>query len=118
MPLFLAALEQVWNPVQGGSWENKGSTTTKAELTQGQRIYTEGYPRNWASQELRPEIVFGSEYTLGADGNHIVAHYTAAYNATSRTPSWTKKCLLCLCDARSVCWPDMKASSPGQWMRM
>uniref|UniRef100_A0A383VES4 Uncharacterized protein n=1 Tax=Tetradesmus obliquus TaxID=3088 RepID=A0A383VES4_TETOB len=76
----------VWNPVQGGSWENKRSITTKAELTQGQRIYTEGYPRNWASQELRPEIVFGSEYTLGADGDHIVAHYTAAYNGNITHP--------------------------------
>jgi hypothetical protein len=42
--------------------------------------------RNWASQELRPEIVFGSEYTLGADGDHIVARYTAAYSGNITHP--------------------------------
>jgi hypothetical protein len=42
--------------------------------------------RNWASQELRPEIVFGSEYTLGADGDHLVAHYTATYNGNITHP--------------------------------
>jgi hypothetical protein len=42
--------------------------------------------RNWASQELRPELVFGSECTLGAAGDHIVAHYTAAYSGNITHP--------------------------------
>eukprot|EP00879_Flechtneria_rotunda_P021316 GHRR01022466.1.p1 GENE.GHRR01022466.1~~GHRR01022466.1.p1 ORF type:complete len:260 (-),score=96.39 GHRR01022466.1:673-1452(-) len=35
----------LWNPVQGGSWQNQPGVTTKQQVTPGKQIFVEGNPR-------------------------------------------------------------------------
>ncbi len=54
-----------WNPVQGGSWDNKPSKVISIEKSKcGREIITRCHPRNWGGCELCEDVIMTTHIKL------------------------------------------------------
>jgi hypothetical protein len=73
-----------WNPVQGGSWQNRPARVLECAKVEHNRLRTAVVPRNWAGQELCEDVVMRAEITLQND--HIHLEHTFEYSGTAPHP--------------------------------
>lgn len=72
-----------WNPVQGGSWDNKPSRTVSVEKVSDTEIITKCQPRNWGGCQLCEDVLMTTHIRLAEDGA-INVECTMAYTGLMR----------------------------------
>ncbi|KAI8473268.1 MAG: hypothetical protein J3K34DRAFT_411475 [Monoraphidium minutum] len=73
-----------WNPVQGGSWENRPAQVVACEKASGQKLRTVVHPRNWAGQQLLDDVTMTAGITLQPD--HVHLEHTFEYTGGTQHP--------------------------------
>lgn len=73
-----------WNPVQGGSWQNRPARVLECTRPSGNVLRTRVNPRNWAGQELLDDVTMSAIITLQPD--HIHLEHTFEYSGADEHP--------------------------------
>eukprot|EP00775_Hariotina_reticulata_P008538 gene8538-8720_t len=69
----------MWNPVQGGSWQNRLPEVLKSQV-RGGSVVVRSHPRNWGGQQLLQDVVMTTKVTMldKIIKVHNVMQYTGA----------------------------------------
>ncbi|WIA32510.1 hypothetical protein OEZ86_003326 [Tetradesmus obliquus] len=78
----------LWNPVQGGSWENEPGVTLKKDVKPS-RLYVQGHPRNWGKQDLIKSVLLTSDITL--KDNYGILKFAMKYTGKVTHPYMTQE---------------------------
>jgi hypothetical protein len=71
-----------WNPVQGGSWQNKPARVLVCGHAQGRQLTAASQPRNWAGQELLSDCLMTTAVRFLAEDPHLIhVRMTFAYGS-------------------------------------
>jgi len=71
----------VWNPVQGGSWDDMASDTVELRKISDREAYVKTIPRNWGGCELCTDVVMETSLKLLNNGS-LSVRCTMTYSGT------------------------------------